>query len=69
MYFRNAITFLGDEWARLHRMIEALEREAEDHHKRHTPANSRKGPANSNSPRPVPSAGGNATVQQNPWGF
>jgi hypothetical protein len=35
MSLRGAISFLGDEWTRFHRMIEALEREAETHHKRH----------------------------------
>jgi hypothetical protein len=43
MSLRGAITFFGEEWARFNRMIEALEREAETHHKRHlvsTPLNS-----------------------------
>jgi hypothetical protein len=35
MSLRGAIALLGDEWARLNRMIQALEREAETHHKRH----------------------------------
>jgi hypothetical protein len=46
MSLRGAISFLGDEWAKLNRMIEALEREAETHHKRHLGSESRKDPSN-----------------------
>ena len=46
MSLRGAISFFGDEWARFHRMIEALEREAETHHKRHAEPDFVKGPSN-----------------------
>jgi hypothetical protein len=56
MSLRGAISFLGDEWARFHRMIEALEHEAETHHKRYAePASSQKGPTNSRKQQPHPS--------------
>lgn len=46
MSLRGAISFLGNEWARFHRMIEALEHQAETHHKRHAEPNPAKGPSN-----------------------
>ena len=55
MSLRGAISFLGDEWARFHRMIEALEREAETHHKRHAEPYPAKGPSNSQGQHPPPS--------------
>jgi hypothetical protein len=55
MSIRGAISFFGDEWARFHRMIEALEHEAETHHKRHAQPASLKGPSNSREQQPHPS--------------
>lgn len=54
MSLRGAISFFGDEWAKLNRMIEALEREAETHHKRHLTSEPPKGPSNPREASPPP---------------
>ncbi|HVW07896.1 MAG TPA: hypothetical protein VHC90_04910 [Bryobacteraceae bacterium] len=55
MSLRGAISFLGEEWARLNRMIEALEREAETHHKRHAEPVQPHRPSGSQAVQPHPS--------------
>ena len=70
MSLRSAISFLGNEWTRFHRMIEALEHQAETHHKRHANPSTTKGPSNSHDPHPPhslfsPAQPGNAGR----WGF
>jgi hypothetical protein len=69
MSLRGAISFLGSEWSRFHRMIEALEREAETHHKRHARPNTTKGPSNSQDEDARPSLFSPAHSETARWGF
>jgi len=55
MSLRGAISFLGDEWVRFNRMIEALEHQAETHHKRHAEPALPKSPSNSQDRQSPPS--------------
>ncbi len=68
MYFRAALTFLGEEWERLHRFIDALEREAEEHHRRHLADNSGTNREPSRQ-QAAQGAGFQTDIQPNPWGF
>lgn len=70
MSLRGAISFLGDEWARFNRMIEALEHEAETHHKRHAEPHPAKGPSNSKDQHPPPNLFSTAQPgSANRWGL
>jgi hypothetical protein len=54
MSLRGAISFIGEEWARLNRMIEALEHEAETHHKRHAEPDPAKRTSTARAAQPPP---------------